>query len=75
MNIDVSRLQKGHYGTVSEVAGDLNILFENAKKVNKPDTKLYKVCRRIFRKDESFLFRCSNLVFSVFHRMLLSCRK
>ncbi|XP_065223085.1 protein polybromo-1 isoform X3 [Planococcus citri] len=36
------KLINGEYGTVSEVAGDLNILFENAKKFNKPDSKLYK---------------------------------
>jgi protein polybromo-1 len=36
-------LQVGHYGTVSEVAGDMNIMFENAKKYNRPDSKLYKV--------------------------------
>ncbi|BES94930.1 BAH [Nesidiocoris tenuis] len=36
------KLQKGDYGTVSEVAGDLNIMFENAKKYNRPDSKLYK---------------------------------
>lgn len=36
--------QKGHYDTVSEVAGDLNVMFENAKKYNRPDSKLYKVC-------------------------------
>ncbi|CAB0012967.1 unnamed protein product [Nesidiocoris tenuis] len=34
--------KKGDYGTVSEVAGDLNIMFENAKKYNRPDSKLYK---------------------------------
>ncbi|KAK9506268.1 hypothetical protein O3M35_008237 [Rhynocoris fuscipes] len=36
------KLKKGDYGTVSEVAGDLNIMFENAKKYNRPDSKLYK---------------------------------
>ncbi|XP_014249170.1 protein polybromo-1 isoform X5 [Cimex lectularius] len=36
------KLQKGDYGTVSEVAGDLNIMFENAKKYNRADSKLYK---------------------------------
>ncbi|CAH1403720.1 unnamed protein product [Nezara viridula] len=36
------KLQKGQYGTVSEVAGDMNIMFENAKKYNRPDSKLYK---------------------------------
>ena len=35
--------QKGAYGTVSEVAGDMNIMFENAKKYNRPECKLYKV--------------------------------
>lgn len=36
------KLSNGEYGTVIEVAGDLNILFENTKKYNKPDTKFYK---------------------------------
>ncbi|XP_022920699.1 protein polybromo-1 isoform X3 [Onthophagus taurus] len=30
------------YGTVSEVAGDMTIMFENAKKYNVPASKLYK---------------------------------
>lgn len=38
-----NKLKKGDYGTVSEVAGDLNIMFENAKKYNRPDSRLYKV--------------------------------
>ncbi|PSN42113.1 hypothetical protein C0J52_02963 [Blattella germanica] len=33
---------RGDYGTVSEVAGDMNIMFENAKKYNRPDSRLYK---------------------------------
>ncbi|XP_034240054.1 protein polybromo-1 isoform X2 [Thrips palmi] len=37
-----NKLIKGEYGTVSEVAGDLNVMFENAKKYNRPDSKLYK---------------------------------
>lgn len=28
---------------MSEVAGDMNIMFENAKKYNRPDSRLYKV--------------------------------
>ncbi|XP_039291348.1 protein polybromo-1 isoform X3 [Nilaparvata lugens] len=36
------KLKRGDYGTVSEVAGDMNIMFENAKKYNRPDSKLYK---------------------------------
>lgn len=39
------QFQKGDYGTVSEVAGDLNVMFENAKKYNRPDSKLYKVIK------------------------------
>lgn len=38
-----SFLQKGEYGTVSEVAGDMNIMFENAKKYNIHTSRLYKV--------------------------------
>lgn len=41
------KLQKGQYGTVSEVAGDMNIMFENAKKYNRPDSKLYKDAVRL----------------------------
>ncbi|KAL0270693.1 UNVERIFIED_CONTAM: hypothetical protein PYX00_008011 [Menopon gallinae] len=37
-----NKLKKGEYGTVSEVAGDLNIMFENAKKYNRPESRLYK---------------------------------
>nr|CAD7402573.1 unnamed protein product [Timema poppensis] len=36
------KLKRGDYGTVSEVAGDMNIMFENAKKYNRADSKLYK---------------------------------
>uniref|UniRef100_A0A1Y1MVM8 Protein polybromo-1 n=1 Tax=Photinus pyralis TaxID=7054 RepID=A0A1Y1MVM8_PHOPY len=36
------KLIKCSYGTVSEVAGDLTIMFENAKKYNLPSSKLYK---------------------------------
>lgn len=35
--------QKCEYGTVSEVAGDMNIMFENAKKYNMHTSRLYKV--------------------------------
>nr|CAD7452818.1 unnamed protein product [Timema tahoe] len=38
----LSYFQRGDYGTVSEVAGDMNIMFENAKKYNRADSKLYK---------------------------------
>lgn len=38
-----NKLAKGSYGTVSEVAGDLNVMFENAKKYNRPESRLYKV--------------------------------
>ncbi|EEB13504.1 predicted protein [Pediculus humanus corporis] len=37
-----NKLKKGEYGTVSEVAGDLNIMFENAKKYNRPESRLYR---------------------------------
>ncbi|XP_018906134.2 protein polybromo-1 isoform X2 [Bemisia tabaci] len=36
------KLKNGDYGTISEVAGDMNIMFENAKKYNRPDSQLYK---------------------------------
>lgn len=37
------KLMQKSYGTVSEVAGDMTIMFENAKKYNMPTSKLYKV--------------------------------
>lgn len=37
------KLMNRAYGTVSEVAGDLTIMFENAKKYNLATSKLYKV--------------------------------
>lgn len=37
-----NKLKRGDYGTVSEVAGDMNIMFENAKKYNRVDSRLYK---------------------------------
>lgn len=37
------KLQNKQYGTLSEVAGDMTIMFENAKKYNQPSSKLYKV--------------------------------
>ena len=37
------KLMQKSYGTVSEVAGDMTIMFENAKKYNMPSSKLYKV--------------------------------
>ncbi|XP_019875742.2 protein polybromo-1 isoform X3 [Aethina tumida] len=36
------KLVKSAYGNLSEVAGDLTIMFENAKKYNIPTSKLYK---------------------------------
>ncbi|XP_045461184.1 protein polybromo-1 isoform X2 [Harmonia axyridis] len=36
------KLQNKQYGTLSEVAGDMTIMFENAKKYNVPSSKLYK---------------------------------
>ncbi|KAL3277952.1 hypothetical protein HHI36_013292 [Cryptolaemus montrouzieri] len=36
------KLLNKQYGTLSEVAGDMTIVFENAKKYNQPTSKLYK---------------------------------
>ncbi|XP_030752668.1 protein polybromo-1 isoform X2 [Sitophilus oryzae] len=36
------KLMNKAYGTISEVAGDLTIMFENAKKYNMPNSKIYK---------------------------------
>ncbi|XP_044019978.1 protein polybromo-1 isoform X3 [Aphidius gifuensis] len=37
-----SKIKKGEYGTISEVAGDMNVMFENAKKYNVHTSRLYK---------------------------------
>ncbi|CAG9794762.1 unnamed protein product [Diatraea saccharalis] len=37
-----NKIRRGSYGTLSEVAGDMNIMFENAKQYNVPTSKLYK---------------------------------
>ncbi|XP_075986413.1 protein polybromo isoform X2 [Anticarsia gemmatalis] len=37
-----NKIRKGNYGTLSEVAGDMNIMFENAKQYNVPSSRLYK---------------------------------
>ncbi|XP_036150298.1 protein polybromo-1 isoform X6 [Monomorium pharaonis] len=37
-----TKIKKGEYGTVSEVAGDMNVMFENAKKYNMHTSRLYK---------------------------------
>ncbi|OXU25338.1 hypothetical protein TSAR_015577 [Trichomalopsis sarcophagae] len=36
------KIKRGEYGTVSEVAGDMNLVFENAKKYNVHNSRLYK---------------------------------
>ncbi|XP_050553986.1 protein polybromo-1 isoform X8 [Spodoptera frugiperda] len=37
-----NKIRRGNYGTLSEVAGDMNIMFENAKQYNIPTSRLYK---------------------------------
>ncbi|XP_038219745.1 protein polybromo-1-like [Zerene cesonia] len=37
-----NKIRRGNYGTLSEVAGDMNIMFENAKQYNVPSSRLYK---------------------------------
>ncbi|KAL4708480.1 hypothetical protein ACJJTC_014088 [Scirpophaga incertulas] len=37
-----NKIKRGSYGTLSEVAGDMNIMFENAKQYNVPTSRLYK---------------------------------
>lgn len=37
-----NKIIRGSYGTLSEVAGDMNIVFENAKQYNSPSSRLYK---------------------------------
>lgn len=42
------KLVNKSYGTVSEVAGDMTIMFENAKKYNVQTSKLYKVISYLY---------------------------
>ncbi|XP_072934610.1 protein polybromo-1 [Epargyreus clarus] len=37
-----NKIRRGNYGTLSEVAGDMNIMFENAKQYNVPTSRLYR---------------------------------
>ncbi|XP_049880509.1 protein polybromo-1 isoform X2 [Pectinophora gossypiella] len=37
-----NKIRRGSYGTLSEVAGDMNIMFENAKQYNVPTSRLYR---------------------------------
>lgn len=55
-----NKLTKKAYGTVSEVAGDMTIMFENAKKYNIPNSKLYKVKRYL-------LYCCIENIFLIFN--------
>lgn len=50
------KLMNRAYGTVSEVAGDLTIMFENAKKYNVATSKLYKVCYCYFDVEKILVF-------------------
>ncbi|KAG6449065.1 protein polybromo-1 isoform X3 [Manduca sexta] len=44
-----NKIRRGNYGTLSEVAGDMNIMFENAKQYNVPASRLYKDAVRLQR--------------------------
>lgn len=37
-----SKLAREDYGNLSELASDLSLMFENAKRYNRPDSKLFK---------------------------------
>lgn len=37
-----TKVAREEYGTLSELASDLSLMFENAKQYNRPDSKLYK---------------------------------
>ncbi|CAK1541028.1 unnamed protein product [Leptosia nina] len=37
-----NKIRRGNYGTLSEVAGDMNIMFENAKQYNVQSSRIYK---------------------------------
>lgn len=45
----------GHYPSLVEAVDDLNLMFENAKKYNRPDSKLFKVIN-LYILLEQFLF-------------------
>ncbi|XP_047525379.1 protein polybromo-1 isoform X6 [Pieris napi] len=42
MNQIKNKIRRGNYGTLSEVAGDMNIMFENAKQYNLGTSRIYK---------------------------------
>ncbi|CAG9569241.1 unnamed protein product [Danaus chrysippus] len=44
-----NKIRRGSYGTLSEVAGDMNIMFENAKQYNLPTSRLYKYAVKLQR--------------------------
>lgn len=62
-----SKIKKGEYGTVSEVAGDMNIMFENAKKYNIHTSSLYKVIF-LFSFSSNFIYKllCFCLILNLF---------
>ena len=37
-----SKIVREEYSSVSELSSDINLMFENAKRYNRPDSKLYK---------------------------------
>lgn len=53
------RIRNGHYRDSSQMVEDLNTMFENAKKYNRPDSKIYentcKLQKHMFEKAKSLL--------------------
>ena len=48
-----SKLVGGDYGNVSELAVDLGLMFENAKRYNRPDSKLFKEAAKLQKMMQS----------------------
>lgn len=44
-----TKIQKGEYENLTQVQADLNVMFENAKSYNRPDSSLYKTACKLQR--------------------------
>ncbi|CAL8069132.1 unnamed protein product [Orchesella dallaii] len=42
-----NKIQRGEYDNLTQVQADMNIMFENAKHYNRPDSKLYKTACKL----------------------------
>ena len=48
-----SKLAREDYGNLSDLSSDLSLMFENAKRYNRPDSKLYKDAVKLQRVMQS----------------------